>query len=213
MGHFFEIWHTWGDDNVYCPWSGPHKDDGIADTPPEGGPKFFNYPNTIPGGTYYDTCRYFGTPAVDTQSVLFGVGSLDFMNYTDDTAMHLFTTLQAAAMASMVDVGGENYSLTQHPELLLYSSKTSVDDLANTLHFQVTPNPSTGLISVNFNGQTGSLKAISVTNVVGEVVYLQSVTDGSKEYYSIDLSALSKGIYFVRCNFASGIVTRKILLQ
>lgn len=59
----------------------------------------------------------------------YGVASLNFMNYTDDVAMHMFTHDQAAVMAFQVSDSGESYSLTQHPELLLWSSRTAVKEV------------------------------------------------------------------------------------
>jgi len=209
-GHFFEIWHTWGDDApYYCPWSGAHKDDGLADTPPEGGPKFTNDPFTIAGGTYFDTCRYDG--AIDTQTTLLGVPSLDFMNYTDDAGMYLFTTQQAAVMASMVAAAGENYSLTQNPGLLNWSVKTGVAAEENLAGLNIFPNPATGRINITYNA-AASLQRITVIDVTGrQAVEICELL--SKDYYSIDLSAFPKGIYFVRCTFAAGSITRKIVLQ
>ncbi len=211
-GHFFEIWHTWGDDGSYsCPWNGPHKDDGLADTPPEGGPKFYNYPYTIPGGTFYDTCRYDG--AIDTQSILLGVACLDFMNYTDDVAMHMFTTDQAAVLSANISSTGEHYALTTSPNLLLWSVKTATSQLEINNNFNLAPNPTTGNITITFNPAIDELKDITVFNTLGQVVYSNNALNPAKDCYSINLSTLSKGIYFVRCNFASASITRKILFQ
>ena len=35
----------------------------------------------------------------------------------------------------------------------------------------------------------------------------------NKDFYTIDLSAMSKGLYIVQCNFVSGCITQKISLQ
>ena len=205
VGHFFEIWHTWGDDGGLCPWNGG-ADDGLADTPPEGDAKYFNYPDTIPGGTYFDNCRFDGVN--DTQSALFGIGSLDFMNYTDDIAMHLFTTDQAAVMAAQVAPGGESYSLTQHPDLL----QMPQNSLPAT-QVAIFPNPTTGIVNITVDPNASALSGISIINMLGQVVARISTAGAPTGYYYADLSGLCKGIYFVRCNFASGCITRKILLQ
>lgn len=210
LGHLFEIWHTWGDDGGLCPWDGG-KDDGIQDTPPESGAKFDNTPYSITGGTYYDTCRYDG--AIDTQLILLGVPSLDYMNYTDDIGMHMFTKGQANVMNFMVASGGESYSLTQNPGLLLYSSRTSVPQVDLDKSLNISPNPSNGLINISFNCNEGVLNSISIVNILGQEVMNKDTRNNASDYYSIDLSGMSKGIYLVKCNFASGSITRKILLQ
>jgi len=207
-GHLFEIWHTWGDDGGACPWNGGH-DDGLADTPPEGNYKYYNYPDTIPGGTYYDGCEYDTTSNVQP----YGVASLDYMNYTDDIAMHMFTTDQAAVMASMVAPGGESYSLTQNPDLLNWSTKTAVSLVEMSTGLVIFPNPTTGMLNITFSSATAQLQDIYVTDILGQEMLHKGLSGQTGNNYSIDLSAMSKGIYFVRCNFASGSITRKILLQ
>jgi hypothetical protein len=135
------------------------------------------------------------------------------MNYVDDIAMFMFTTDQAAVMASQVAPGGENYSLTQHPELLVWSPKTAVGLVNGEKSLNIFPNPATDIVNVLFDNNTDMLKQIEVFNVLGETVQNVMAAGQNKNNYSIDLSGMSKGIYFIRCNFASGSVTRKILLQ
>jgi hypothetical protein len=207
-GHFFEIWHTWGDDGGSCPWTGG-RDDGIADTPPEANSKFYVPTFSIPGGTFIDSCHNNGTTAMQP----IGVASLDFMNYVDDIAMQLFTPGQAAVMASKVAVGGENYTLTQHPELLLWPVGTGVAAGPAASSFSVFPNPATGIIYLAASAQAGELQRISICNITGAEVYSLEPKGRQQDIYSIDLSAMNKGIYVVRCNFATGSITRKILLQ
>ena len=245
-GHFFEIWHPWGDDNGQCDgWSstatitgsglsaaagdngvtctsGSGQDDGLTDTPPESDAVYGNPGYTITGGTTNDCCKMHGS--TNTQPI--GIACLSYMDYTDDNAMHMFTTMQAAAIASMVLVPtssgtgatgtgtiGENYNLTQHPSLLVPCSSTGIApspvELKSSL--AIYPNPTSGEINVSVNSAAETLNEIVIINLVGQQVL--TVPGQGKDYYSIDLSGMSKGIYFVKCNFASGSVTRKILLQ
>ncbi len=228
IGHFFEIWHTWGDDNGLCPFyvkascpyhgtptAGSGSDDGLNDTPPEGDSKYDVPVYTgILGGTFHDCCA---TDTFGTSYQPIGVASLDFMNYTDDKAMQLFTPDQAAVMATQVSivgvVTGENYSLTQNPGLLNWPANTGIEQTTIKNGLNIFPNPSTGTLYITFNQATDELKQISIFNIIGQEVQNINIAEQQKEYYSIDLSGMSKGIYFVRCNFASGSITRKILLQ
>jgi hypothetical protein len=73
------------------------------------------------------------------------------------------------------------------------------------------PNPTTGELNISLNSTTEKLIRIDVINLLGQEVMTMNGT--GKDYYTIDLSGFSKGIYFVHCTFGSGIVTRKILLQ
>ncbi len=207
MGHYFEIWHTWGDDGFdECPWTALKRDDGIADTPPQGNSTAGNPVYSISGGTINDVCK--DSMTVNMQPI--GYACLDFMDYTDDSGMHLFTPMQAAVMASMVLPGGQSYSLTQHPELLQYPANTGIAGVKGDFNFIISPNPTTGLICVS---SSQKIQKLELYNAIGQEIR-QTPTPGQQEnYYSIDLSGFSKGIYFLRCNFASGSVISKVLLQ
>jgi hypothetical protein len=135
------------------------------------------------------------------------------MNYVDDIAMQLFTPGQAAVMASKVAVGGENYTLTQNPTLLTWPAGTGVAAGPAANSFSVFPNPATGIIYLATDGHAGELQRISICNITGAEVYSLEPKGQQQDIYSIDLSAMNKGIYVVRCNFATGSITRKILLQ
>ncbi|MBC7554488.1 MAG: T9SS type A sorting domain-containing protein [Taibaiella sp.] len=205
LGHFFELWHTWGDDFGYCPWESGGSDDGIADTPPESDHQYGNPVYNISGGTIYDGCRVNSNTGALMQPK--GIPCLDFMDYTDDVAMHMFTTAQAGVVAAMA--AGESLSLTQHPALLdwpLYVPDLSVDNV------DIFPNPATGMVHISFSGTGTELQEVVVRNVVGQQVYKSAVGNVKNGIFSINLEGLVKGIYFVTCNFVSGNVTKKILL-
>lgn len=65
------------------------------------------------------------------------------------------------------------------------------------------PNPTNGLVTVNAN----SMKAITVYNTIGQVVYNQTVNADS---FCLDLSGFENGIYNIRIVTESGIVTDRI---
>lgn len=203
-GHFFEIWHPWGDDNGLCPWNGG-SDDGLADTPPEADATYGNPAFTITGGTINDGCKMNGS----TNMQPIGIACISYMDYTDDNAMHLFTLDQAATMAAQVAPGGENFTLTQNPDLLNPPASVASKVIDNSLN--IFPNPTTGQLNISFNSSAETLDNIVIMNMLGQTVAIRN--NENVDYYSIDLSGMSRGIYFVKCNFASGSVTRKILLQ
>ena len=196
LGHFFEIWHTWGDDGGLCPNTGG-QDDGIADTPPE---TDANY--GTPTFPLYDNCSPTGTSN--------GVMFMNYMDYVDDASMYMFTNDQAAVMQS--SVGSETSSLTTHPTLLHYPTTTAIGNVTAGSEFNVFPNPSHGTVSVSFSVAPAQLQSIHVYNMVGQQVANTIAVTGNSNY-SFDLSGYSKGIYLVQCTFATGNVTKKIVLQ
>src|SRR5262249_11100717 len=134
---------------------------------------------------FHDACMDSAT--INRQPI--GVASLDFMNYTDDTAMQLFTPDQAAVMASQVAPGGENYTLTQHPEVLNWPANyhASVAGISGGNLFDLFPNPSSGTIYLAVNNTGEPLKEIKVTDVAGRAILRIDTSSQQKNLYSIDL--------------------------
>jgi len=123
--------HIWGDDFGSCPNSGG-TDDGMADTPPQA-----NYTYGCPTFPVTDGC----SKSADT-----GIMFMNYMDYTNDACMYMFTNDQAKAMYAEVSPGGESYSLTQHPELLAVPDVPAI----STSNLSIYPNPTTGKINLTF---------------------------------------------------------------
>jgi hypothetical protein len=191
MGHFFEMIHVWGDDGGLCPGSGG-SDDGIPDTPPQA-----DHTYGCPTYPLVDACS--GAPN--------GIMFMNFMDYTDDACMHMFTRDQDSVMYSQLLPGGESYSLTTHHDLLEVPENFSPTEI----DFIVSPNPTSGNITVTFINKPYALQSIKVLNTLGQQVKYISATQSS--VYAIDLTSMAKGMYFVECNYATGKEVRKILLQ
>jgi hypothetical protein len=87
VGHYFNLRHIWGDTNCGS--------DGVNDTPTH------NAANTgVPQYPHYSTCP--GTPIEMT---------MNYMDYTDDRGMYMFSALQASRMQATFAVGGPRASL------------------------------------------------------------------------------------------------------
>ncbi len=209
VGHLFELYHTWGDDDNsdqagYCPndkvgGNIVGYDDDIFDTPPQARRTYCDYPSH--NGTY---CPTF--PLTDKCSPASpGVMYMNYMDYTDDTAMQMFTAGQAVHMqlALLTDLPG----LIQHPELSLAvaDARPAVGSIS------LAPNPATGMVVMSMDDAAAFRGAI-VVNMLGQTVAAIPRKAGQKTY-PIDLSAAPRGIYFVRCAFDGGSVTQKLILE
>ena len=133
---------------------------------------------------------------------------MNFMDYVNDAAMHLFTKNQSTVMQQSLN--NESYSLTQNPDLLNYPTAVATVEQKNNL--DIYPNPTSGFFNVAFNGSS-DLKSIHVLDMMGKNVKTININNQQNSIYSIDLSEMSKGIYFVRCQFDEGVISRKIVLQ
>lgn len=187
IGHYFNLEHTWGDDNGLCPGSGGI-DDGIADTPPEADAIF-----GAPSFPLFDTCS--------RASSISGVMFMNYMDYTDDISMYMFTKDQATVMQGQLLPGGDSYTLTQHPSLGISLNK-QLDEI------YLYPNPCKEVIYIQFP-QTSKLNKWEMLNLVGQKVLEQT----ESTINNIDVSGLNKGIYFVRLYFDNNTYTQKIIVE
>lgn len=87
-----------------------------------------------------------------------------------------------------------------------YVDETAINEISNA-QIQVYPNPTTSLINIESNQE---IKAVSVYNELGVLVYS---TIEENEKFSIDLSNLKTGFYFVRIESDARIITKKVLKQ
>ncbi|WP_310397420.1 T9SS type A sorting domain-containing protein [Hymenobacter sp.] len=63
----------------------------------------------------------------------------------------------------------------------------------------VYPNPSTGIVHITINNLQGKKVELSVLNVIGSVMYRETVTELNDRYSKIlDLSKFANGLYYVR---------------
>ncbi|MBK8659490.1 MAG: fibronectin type III domain-containing protein [Bacteroidetes bacterium] len=90
VGHWLNLYHIWGDDGTGCTGT-----DNVSDTPNQAD-------------------ENYGCPAFPTSSCSNGANGdmfMNYMDYTDDACMFMFTAGQKARMQAMFAVGGARYSL------------------------------------------------------------------------------------------------------
>ncbi|MFL5807897.1 MAG: T9SS type A sorting domain-containing protein [Flavisolibacter sp.] len=174
VGHWLGLMHIWGD--TYC------GDDLVSDTPKQG-----NFTAGCPSG-FRSSCNN-GTA---------GDMYMNYMDFTSDACMNLFTAGQKDRMLALFSSGG--------PRNLILSSKALnepwaadapvVETPSSNLQFKFYPNPVAGEMVLNFDHNTSWIgKTISVINMNGTV--LTRIQIGSKTQ-RIQLSSLKPGMYFIQ---------------
>ena len=81
----------------------------------------------------------------------------------------------------------------------------------NIIDINIFPNPSSNIFNLEFNSNYET--EISVTNILGEQVYFESVQYVGEFNTQIDLSNFSKGIYNLTIKTSDGISNHKLILQ
>ena len=174
VGHWLGLKHLWGDT--------PCGDDGIQDTPRQRG-----------GNT--------GSPVFPKITVCNGTPHgemfMNFMDFTNDASMGMFTEGQKNVMRSNFNPGASRYSLTQSNALSPASSSAiaPVEVTASTI--AIYPNPVVGnsfqLQLKTGGGSIGKHYAIIASN--GQIVQTGYIQQSSTR---ISVGYLAPGIYQVR---------------
>lgn len=88
-------------------------------------------------------------------------------------------------------------------------TNTTVDE-----NYSVFPNPFEDEISIKMHNQGMKTVAINIKNVLGQTVFTQQANDFiMNQIHSINLSFLSKGIYFLEVNMDSTRIVKKIVKE
>ena len=196
VGHYLNLRHIWGD--ATC------GNDLVSDTPTQ---QTSNY-----------GCPTF--PKITCSNT--GDMSMNFMDYTDDPCMYMFTTGQANRMAAVLAPGGFHYSLTtslgaQAPGTAITTDPTgstatngSVENFYKALNIApatVFPNPVKSDMNVSYS-VTAELANVSVEiyDMMGKRVgtYNEGFKPAGNYVFSISTSedkqfgSLANGMYFCR---------------
>ena len=145
VGHWLNLYHIWGDDGSAC--SGT---DNVSDTPNQG-PENYGCP-VFP---HTDAC----SPASP------GVMFMNYMDYTDDACMNMFTSGQSSRMAALFGTGGARVGLL-----------TSLGCQAVTGGSCGTP---TGLTATSITTTSATLGWTAVTGAVSYNVQYKLSTSGT----------------------------------
>ena len=196
LGHLFDLRHIWGDDNGNCPGAGG-QDDGVSDTPPQADENY--------------GCPSY--PAISCNNGPSGDMFMNFMDYTNDLCMLMFTKGQVNRMnAQLRAPNGPLRELTNHPELLQWpASVSSLQSAANGM--SVVPNPSTGSIEIYLDQPGQHISRLRVINTIGQTVRVLQPADHNSTYMRADLSDLPRGMYLIQCQTGSQQFVSKIELR
>lgn len=172
-GHWLNLNHIWGEG--YC------GDDKVDDTP-----KQSSYTPGCPNGV-----------RVSCSSSSHGDMYMNFMDFTNDVCMNMFTKGQRKRARAIFEEGGARHSILHSKGL-----KTSVipaaqpaDYYPKWLQTQIYPNPATSYVDCYFEYDERWLgREMKILDMNGKVVMKRSITS---KIQRIDISKLSPGIYFI----------------
>lgn len=167
VGHYLGLRHIWGDPSQGE--NGCDVDDGLEDTPNA-------------AAANQQTCNY-STNSCSITPDDFPDMIENYMDYSDENCVNMFTLQQAEAMRFVV----ENF----RPSLLLSIKK----DLTTTSLLTTYPNPALNQISIQHNSVDLN-GLLTVRDLSGKVILSNEIV-GSNSKIDLEINHLTQGIYFI----------------
>ncbi len=173
VGHWLNLKHVWGD--TYC------GDDGVHDTPRQ--------------ASYTVGCPT--TVRITCGNGPYGDMYMNYMDFTSDPCVNMFTEGQKTRMRSLFDNGGARSSILLSKGLsnpLIFESPLPEED-PKWLHAQLYPNPATNEIFLDLAYDIRWMgKTIFITNLQGQSIMNVAITSKKQR---INISRLKAGMYFL----------------
>ena len=172
VGHWLNLRHIWGD--ATC------GNDLVADTPTQ---------QTSNGG-----CPGFPKITCSNQ----GDMSMNYMDYTYDKCMYMFTAGQSGRMDALFATGGARASL-----ITSTGGTAALRQVASnsTLY----PNPATDVVNVSLTEGARGVSTVSVYDMSGHEM-TQARHNGNGQ---VQVSALPKGLYYIRTSTGGNVTHQR----
>ena len=186
VGHWLGLYHIWGDDFGGCGGS-----DQVSDTPNQA-----NSTGGCPSGVRTDACAS-SSPGYMYQN---------YMDYTNDACMNLFTDGQKSRMQAVMSSSQRRSTLNGFSATLC--SSVGIDDVSLDHSITISPNPARNVINVAFTDVKNV--NVEVFNMLGEILFHKENINSTN--ISIDMTAQPNGIYFVKVKSKGNSTTEKIMI-
>ncbi len=202
IGHWLGLRHIWGDGGTQC-----GADDFCNDTPPQkggsGSPKGANYGcPTYPFQA--NGCTFGGKTSTN------GDMFMNFMDYTDDACMYMFTNDQTTRIQTAMSTGTHRKTLGTHG----LCSTTGLEEQLFSAFINYFPNPTTGSVYFVTSFHDANDLHFTVTNTLGRVVLQQMEKNVVGNTIHLNLEGKGSGVYFVNIVNEKGFkAIKKIIVE
>ena len=133
----------------------------------------------------------------------FGDGSSTNMQ----NPVYTYTTIGQYAVSLIVE--NSNGCIDTVTKTIVVVAYIGADEIALRDYLNIYPNPTDGILKID--GLMGKHLAISVENILGEMLFSINLTGKRNKYHEIDLSEYRKGIYFIKLTSAHHQLIKKII--
>lgn len=193
IGHWLGLYHISGD-NV-C------GDDYCNDTPPQKG-------NSKDGsGLNYDCPSFpFQIDGCGVGKSPYGEMFMNFMDYTDDVCMCLFTNDQNTRMHASI----QNY----YTSIIDYGLTAINHNRTQDISISIFPNPSNGNFEINIPSKIAANYYLKIYNLTGQTILEDAIlAHQGINTKSINLTGIEKGMYLLNMVSDNATYTQRIIIQ
>lgn len=188
VGHWLGLRHIWGD-------GGCSQDDFCADTPSAGldhdglGDCTFPGPNTCPGDSFDDMFQ-------------------NYMDYTNDICMNLFTNDQKTRMRTVLQNSPRRKEVIANAHLVLSAGQSQLLASSSKLF----PNPAGSSTLLNMQNQLQGAVEVVIADLAGKVIQ-KNVTQktGTNLNYRLNTKDLPQGVYIISIKMAQGTISKRLV--
>lgn len=188
VGHYLGLRHIWGDGGIFGGANDCMQSDGIDDTPFANAQSDFNCDKTKNSCSGTDAYYHFNAPDMVE----------NYMDYSAEDCMNLFTRGQGSHMRGVL--------LSERADLP-NNSVGIINTLAEKL--SVYPVPAENIVYISH--PEAAIDQIVVLNAFGQKVIAPIAEKAA--YFAVDVTALTRGIYFVDITVAGQKIVKKIIVQ
>jgi hypothetical protein len=175
IGHWLGLKHLWGDSNC--------GDDGIADTPPQ-----------QTSNSYCPSFPHTSSCSINSYGDMF----MNFMDFTDDGCMNMFTEGQKAEMRGLFALGNARNSFLN--SIVCDSSNSEggplPKDTSASLKIIIYPNPFNNILNIASNRDSGFVgKVFKIYTISGKLCLTQTILS---EKTTLNVNNLPSGMYILK---------------
>jgi len=170
IGHWLNLIHTWGDADC--------GDDQVDDTPPQQTSDI-----GCPGGTI-----------ISCTNAPVGNMYQNYMDFTNDACMNLFTNGQRRRMLALFQPGGERNALLSSTALTATPLQNPVSEPIST-SISIYPNPSVDHITIQLSDDIAIGSQLEIYNGFGQRTATLIV---AQSQFQMNISSFGKGVYFIK---------------
>ncbi len=192
IGHWLGLWHIWGDDD-FDPEPQCDGSDDMADTP--------NQEDATYGAPSFPKLD-------DCAPVSPGIQFMNYMDYTDDGGMNMFSQDQADKMRDVLESTRSSILESTGCE----QGGTEISDILKNqlIQLSIYPNPSSAEFMLEVKNFEHTTITFEIYNLTGELVDRIIVENTPELHVTFDASQLSSGNYLVKATDGEFTLTQEI---